>query len=219
MKYLGIHIDRHLNWKTHETTVSTKLCRALGMLSKIRHYVEHKTLIMIYYGIFSSILMYSSLIWGQKNSIVTRLQILQNKALRIINFKPRRTSATPLFGICKILKLRDNIGLQSFLLAYDSINCQLPSSLNKLFTFVDVDRAQNTRTETLSQLNRQRTRTFLYGSNSIKSKSLDIWNYFNLHYKEKNLYTKSRSICKNFVTKVLINRYEENNRFDVEIRY
>ena len=210
VKYLGIHIDRHLNWKTHETTVSTKLCRALGMLSKIRYYVEHKTLIMIYYGIFSSILMYSSLIWGQNNSIVTRLQILQNKALRIINFKPRRTSATPLFGICKILKLRDNISLQSFLLAYDSINCQLPSSLNKLFTFVDVDRDHNTRTETLYQLIRPRTRTILYGSNSIKSKSLDIWNYCNLHYKEKNLYAKSKSICKNFVTKVLINRYEEN---------
>ena len=107
VKYLGIYIDHHLNWKTHETTVSTKICRALGMLSKVRYFVDHQTLIMIYYGIFSSILMYSSLIWGHNNSIVTRLQILQNKALRIINFKPRRTSATPLYGKCKILKLRD----------------------------------------------------------------------------------------------------------------
>jgi len=155
VKYLGIYIDCHLNWKTHETILSTKLCRALGMLSKVRYFVDHKTLIMIYHGIFSSILMYSSLIWGQNNRIVNRLQILQNKALRIINFKPRRTSASPLYGECKILKLRDNVSLQSFLLAYDSINCQLPASLNKMFTFVDADRAHNTRTETFFQLNRR----------------------------------------------------------------
>ena len=197
----------------------SRLNRAAGMLCKIRHYVNFDTLKMIYYGIFSSILMYSSLIWDHNNSIVTRLQILQNKALRIINFKPRRTSATPLYGKCKILKLRDNIGLQSFLLAYDSINCHLPSSLNKLFTFVEGDRAHNTRTETLFQLNRSQTRTILYGSNSIKSKSIDIWNYFNLHFKEKNLYMKSRSICKNSITMVMINRYEEpTNRFVLEIQ-
>ena len=187
------------------------------MLSKIRHFVDHNTLVMIYYGIFSSILMYSSQIWGQNNRIVKRLQTLQNKALRIINFQLRRTSATPLYGKCKILKLRDNIGLQNFLLAYDSINCRLPSSLNKLFTFVEGDRAHDTRTVTLFQLNRPQTRTILYGSNSIKSKSIDIWNYFNLHFKEKNLYVKSRSICKNFVTKVMINRYQENSRTNVEI--
>ena len=187
------------------------------MLSKIRYFVDHKTLIVIYYGIFFSILMYSSLIWGQNNSIVNRLQILQNKALRIINFQPRRTSATPLYGKCKILKLRDNISLQNLLLAYDSINCHLPSSLNKLFTFVEGDRAHNTRTEILFRLNRPHTRTILYGSNSIKSKSIDIWNYFNLHFKEKNLYVKRRSICKTFVTKVMINRYQENNRTNVEI--
>ena len=60
VKYLGIYIDHHLNWKTHLATVSTKLGRSLGMLSKIRHFVEPNILIMIYYGIFSSILMYSS---------------------------------------------------------------------------------------------------------------------------------------------------------------
>jgi len=218
VKYLGIQIDCHLTWKTHETTVSSKLCRALGMLSKIRHFVDHKTLIMIYYGIFSSILMYSSLIWGQNNSVVTKLQILQNKALRIINFQPRRAHASPLYRECKVLKLRDNISLQNFIFAHDSLNKRLPSTLNRLFTFVDTERVHNTRNDTLFQVNRLQSRTVLYGSNSIKSKSIDIWNYFNLHFKEKKLYLKSRSICKNFVTKVMMNKYEETNGIDVEIR-
>ena len=114
MKYLGILIDCHLNWHAHETALSSKLSRAIGMLSKIRHFVKHDILRTIYYGIFSSILMYSSQIWGQNNGVVKKLQILQNKALRIINLQPRRTSESPLFKSCEILKLADNINLQNF---------------------------------------------------------------------------------------------------------
>jgi len=162
--------------------------------------------------------MYSSLIWGQNNRVVTKLQILQNKAIRIINFQQRRAHASPLYRDCKILKLYDNISLQNFLFAYDSLNTRLPSTLNRLFTFVDTDRVHNTRTEILFQLNRLQTRTVLYGSNSIKSKSIDIWNYFNLHFKEKQFYLKSRSVCKKTVTKIMMDKYEEAGRINVEIR-
>ena len=121
------------------------------MLCKIRHFVNHKTLSMIYYGIFSSILMYGSQIWGQHNGVVNKLQVLQNKALRIINFKPPRTSATPLFKSCKILKLMDNINLQNFLFAHDSLNNNLPSPLTGQLSFVDT--VQNLRTENYFKLN------------------------------------------------------------------
>ena len=70
---------------------------------------------MIYYGIFSSILMYGSQIWGHQEGVVKRLQILQNKALRVMNFWHPRTSATPLFKNSEILKLVDNVSLQDFI--------------------------------------------------------------------------------------------------------
>ena len=73
VKYLGIYIDNHLNWKFHVNELSAKLSRANGMLSKIRHYVSHNTLTMIYHGIFSSILLYGSQIWGQINQPVLTL--------------------------------------------------------------------------------------------------------------------------------------------------
>ena len=205
VKYLGIYIDCHLNWKTHQTKIYLKLSRAVGMLSKVRHYVNSQTLLMIYYGIFSCHLIYGSQIWGQHNSVTSKLQILQNKALRFMNFKPRGTSATPLFKSSGILKLTDHINLQNFLFAHDSLNNNLPSSLMGKLSFVDT--VHNTRNETYIQLNRPRSRTILYGSKSIKSKSVDIWNFINkLAYHEK-LHEKSRSICKKIVTKFLIGRY------------
>ena len=43
VKYHGILIDSHLNWEFQSEILSTKLTQAIGMLSKIRHYVPYDT--------------------------------------------------------------------------------------------------------------------------------------------------------------------------------
>ena len=101
-----------LSWQKQEQDMRSRLSRAAGMLSKIRHYVEFDTLKMVYYGIFASILNYGSLIWGQHSRIVNRLQIIQNKAIRYMTLKPKRTTATSLFKEAGILKLSDFIKVQ-----------------------------------------------------------------------------------------------------------
>ena len=97
MKYLGIFIDSHLNCNFHIDQLSTKFSRAVGMLAKIRYNVNHKTLQMIYYGIFSSILHYVSQIWGQTDQSILKIEKLQN---RVINFKPKRSPVNPLYNTC-----------------------------------------------------------------------------------------------------------------------
>ena len=51
VKYLGILIDSFLNWNFHIDELTTKLSRAVGMLAKIRHYMNTKTLPVVYHGI------------------------------------------------------------------------------------------------------------------------------------------------------------------------
>ena len=58
VKYLGILTDSYLNWSYHTDMLASKLTRAIGMLSKIRHFVPKGTLHEIYYGISSSILTF-----------------------------------------------------------------------------------------------------------------------------------------------------------------
>ena len=60
VKYLGILIDSQLNFSYHINSISNKLGRAIGMLAKIRHYFTKDTLRSIYFGIFSSVLIYGS---------------------------------------------------------------------------------------------------------------------------------------------------------------
>ena len=115
VKYLGVYLDEHLNWSYHVDALAAKLTRASGMLAKIRHYVNEKTLLNIYHGIFSSIMTYGSQIWGQfANKHVKRIQKLQNKAIRIINFANFKDSSAPLYQKSKILKLEDQISMENF---------------------------------------------------------------------------------------------------------
>ena len=37
VKYFGILIDSHLNWKFHVDDLSSKLSHSVGMLAKMRH--------------------------------------------------------------------------------------------------------------------------------------------------------------------------------------
>ena len=105
VKYLGILIDSHLKWNYQTDTLASKLSRTIGMLTKIRHYVNKNTLRSIYYGIFSSILTYGCQIWGQiQNKYVNRVIKLQDKAIRIINFAHFNASTKRLHYNSKNLK-------------------------------------------------------------------------------------------------------------------
>ena len=64
IKYLGIFIDCHLNWKEHVHELSKKIARGIGILSKLRHLVSQAILVQVYYSIIYSFLVYGVLIWG-----------------------------------------------------------------------------------------------------------------------------------------------------------
>ena len=211
-RYLGIYIDNHLSWQYQEQDLRTRLSRAAGMLCKIRYYVPFETLKMVYNGIFSSILTYGSLIWGQHHRIINRLQKVQDKAIRYMNFKPKRYSSSltlALYWQSKILRLIDFMTLQNCLYAYDCINGNLPNPLLD-DRIALVHTGGNTQSERLNHLENFRTNTILYGSRSIKSKAVSAWNCTNTELHHKKLQNKSKAQCKEEVFNLLLNRYIVN---------
>ena len=51
-KYLGIILDENLNWEPHIQFVGKKLSQAVGIIAKMRHYLNQKNLINLYYVFF-----------------------------------------------------------------------------------------------------------------------------------------------------------------------
>ena len=58
VKYLGFYIDENLTWGTHINELSKKLSRANGVLAKLRYFTPKKILLLVYYAIFYSQLLY-----------------------------------------------------------------------------------------------------------------------------------------------------------------
>ena len=96
IKYLGVHIERFLNWHDQINSIALKLNRANALLLKIRNYVNMKTLRNIYFAIFDAHLSYSgSLCLGSKYQYSKGIDhsseesISNNEFQRpIISFKP-----------------------------------------------------------------------------------------------------------------------------------
>jgi len=62
--YLGVVMDKHLNWKAHINHIRTKLSYAAKVLSLIRHYVNKQSLTKLYYSFVYPHLKYAITSWG-----------------------------------------------------------------------------------------------------------------------------------------------------------
>jgi len=86
IKYLGLHIDSDLKWKTHIKNISTKLRFVVYNFYYLKKKVPTKFLISLYYSWFYSIFNYGSIVWG--TDYKTNLHpvcSLQNKIFKILN--------------------------------------------------------------------------------------------------------------------------------------
>jgi hypothetical protein len=87
IKYLGVLIDSHLNWKNQVDYIVKKIKRTIGIISKLRYYVNKSILLNIYYALVHPFLIYGILAWGNTYPTTLKpLKILQKKAIRLMTF-------------------------------------------------------------------------------------------------------------------------------------
>ena len=98
VKYLEVHLTHTLTWNTYLLELIPKLNRAVRLLSTIRHYTPKPLLRTIYYSPFNSHMIYLCQTWGQsKTGLFNKIEKLQDKALRIINFQPNTTPVSEIY--------------------------------------------------------------------------------------------------------------------------
>ncbi|KAJ0003119.1 hypothetical protein NQD34_018159 [Periophthalmus magnuspinnatus] len=79
-KFLGVYIDKSLNFKKHIDELVKKLSKIVGLLFKIRHVLPSEALLTLYRSLFETHLNYCNVIWCNTYPTYTaKLQILQKK--------------------------------------------------------------------------------------------------------------------------------------------
>ena len=64
LKFLGVHIDGRLTWKTHIAEISKKVSKNVGILNKIKYKVPSESLLTLYHAMIGSHLSYCTIVWG-----------------------------------------------------------------------------------------------------------------------------------------------------------
>ena len=109
----GVLLDSTLSWKTHIAKLSKKLSRVIGLFYKIRHYAPLETLMLLYHGLFGSLLSYGIIVWGLTYpSLTEKIYILQKKVVRVITFNSKIAFSTPIFDNLQVLKQEHIFQLQ-----------------------------------------------------------------------------------------------------------
>ena len=80
VKYIGLHIDELLNWKTPITYI-----KLFHIFNQLNDYVSEKLAKQIYYSLVNSCITYGIEAYGScAKTLLERFQILQNKLLKLL---------------------------------------------------------------------------------------------------------------------------------------
>ena len=107
---------------------------------------------------------------------------LQEKAIRIINFKNNSAQVNNLFAQSKILTFEDFVHYRNINPVKNPLEKSVPASDNDSFIQVQKIHQHNTRIA-LNNLNDiPESRSSFYGTHSIRSKSAIVWNTMQYDY-------------------------------------
>ena len=176
IKYLGVYIDQHLNWKDQITHVKNKVSKNIGILYKLRHYVSIHVLKQLYYTLIYPYLSYAVVVWGNTyQSNLNKLCSLQNKCIRCMFFADSRESSQVFYKLLDILKFDNIVKLSTCTLAHKIFNksSYIPSLFHDSLTIVSSLHKYNTRYASKGNFHRPKVRTntgkftFVYAASKL----------------------------------------------------
>lgn len=143
--FLGIEITSSLSWSEHINKVSSKVGKGLGILTKLKHFLPKRVLLMIYNSLIQSHLNYGILLWGFQPG---KLKVLQNKAIRAITRAHFHSHSSNAYKELKILKIQDMFKLRCLKFLYNMSHNAVPAYFSE--NFIE-NTAGETRTKGASQ--------------------------------------------------------------------
>ena len=185
--YLGIIIDSNLSWKKQVEYIVKKIKRNIGILCKLRHFVNKEILVSLYYALIYPFLTYGILSWGcTYETNLKPIFILQKKAVRIITFSAYDDSSSSLFKELSIIKLFDLVNLHIAIFMFKFHNNLLPTAFSLFFKKIQQVYKYNTRLSAKQSYYIPKARTN-YGIFNIRFQGPKVWNDIDEQLKASSL--------------------------------
>jgi hypothetical protein len=173
-KFLGIILNENLSWKTHISTLASKINKNIGILRALQAKLPISALFMLYNTLIYPYLQYCNIAWASQNDkYIDSLLVIKKKAIRVVCKAKWLAHTTPLFNRLGTLKITDINKLQTGCFMYKAVNHQLPTMFANYFTLnLDVHQHYTRQSKSIHQdIIRTTLRKF-----SIKNFGSSLWN-------------------------------------------
>src|SRR6218665_1535703 len=112
-KFLGVYVDQHLTWKEHIKNISNKIAKNVGIIARSSYLLPQTICIKLYYSLIFPYLTYCNVVWASNyESRLSKLVILQKRAIRVVARVSSREHTGPIFSRLKILNIEQIKTLQ-----------------------------------------------------------------------------------------------------------
>ena len=170
--YLGVLIDCNLSWKFHIEHIVVKISRLVGIIAKLRHFVPRNTLLRIYQSLILPYISYGLTAWGlASKTYLTKILVLQKRALRFIFSVERCEHAVPLFIHADILPLNFLYFKSVCCLMHDVQNRKVPNNILNLFSDTASIHSYNTRSSSANKFYIKKSWLEIQKKSFLKSRS------------------------------------------------
>ena len=137
---LGIHIQNDLKWteyiQNNDKSLIRQLNTRLNALKQISSVASFKTRRMIANGIFCSKLIFQISLWGgTADYLISSLQIIQNKAARVVSKRDKYTPIVELLRQCGWLSVRQLVFYHSVIQIYKTKQTSSPKYISDKLNF------------------------------------------------------------------------------------
>ena len=136
-KYLGVLIGEDLTFDEHVNRIRGKLVSAAYMLNQSKSFLPFKARLQVYRSIFESHLNFAAIVWSISKSTVSKLNSVQQKALRSVFLLPRRSHVSQNLSKFNILKVEQIITSIRAKFVHNLRVRKLPSEFRDFVTMVD----------------------------------------------------------------------------------
>ena len=172
---LGAFFDRTMSLEHHVLTLCRSANWQLRRISRLRKYLDNKTCeILVHAFVTSKLDFLNSLLIGLPDTILHKLQKIQNTAARIVRGKGRKFHATPLLKDLHWLPISYRIKYKILLLAFRAHRMDEPVYLsNCISPYIPT---RNLRSSGQSYLTIPKPRLKTYGYRSFEYTAASLWN-------------------------------------------
>ena len=176
VKNLGFIFDNIMNGKKQVSLICKSAWYHLRNIGKMRKYLDRKsTEVLIHAFVSSKLDINNCLLYGLPDSLLQRLQVVQNTAARLVVRIPKHSHITSTLIDLHWLPIAQRIKLKILMMVFKALNCLAPDYITNMLEYKQKS-SHALRSDDLKLLSVPRSNSVTYGDRNFRNAAPILWN-------------------------------------------